>query len=471
MYTREEREGILWEFHQSGMGVREACRTLPLFPNVTNLYRWLRMEREGAYAAREMPGRASRMHCTHGEDSPAYAARGARAKVHPRGAAGERGPGLDGTGGHGGQTDWRDWGADLPGDPAERARMAEVKLAEALAVLDVLKAPGPGSLTNEEKFRAGEAARAACPAARLADVCSTLSIPKSTYLGQAARLSRPDPKAALRRRVRASFEASRGRFGSESVWADLRRGEGEPVSWRDLAEGDADTPVVVSEKVVREIMREEGLVPRKAAQMRRRARYSSYAGERGERPPNLPLAGDGSHDFHAGEPGLLVVTDVTEFPLDGCRAYLSPAIDCFDGRPLCWRVSEHPDKALMVGMLRDLVALVGPTAERPLVVHTDGGSVYMTDDWARACAAGHVTRSMSRKARSPDNARAEGFFGTLKSDFFEGEDWSGVTFGEFRERLDAYMEWYRDGKPKKALRWRTTKEYRRDLGYGYTVSA
>ena len=29
MYTKEEREGILWEFHQGGMGVKEACRRLP----------------------------------------------------------------------------------------------------------------------------------------------------------------------------------------------------------------------------------------------------------------------------------------------------------------------------------------------------------------------------------------------------------------------------------------------------------
>ena len=39
MYTREEREGILWEFHRSGLGVRRACRELPLFPNEENLYR------------------------------------------------------------------------------------------------------------------------------------------------------------------------------------------------------------------------------------------------------------------------------------------------------------------------------------------------------------------------------------------------------------------------------------------------
>lgn len=240
MYTKEEREGTLWEFHRSGLSAPAACRSLPLFPNKDNLYAWLKLEEAGELTAREMPDRAERMHCSHGEGSPALAARrSGAAPASPRKRRAEGGAGKmkrTGRGGAGGaapeQTDWRDWGLEgLPDDPAERAREAEVRLAEALAVLDVLKAPGPGSLTNEEKHRAGEAARRLSPAVRLADVTRTLSIPKSTYLDQASRISRPDPKAALRERVRASFEASGGAYGPESVTADLRRGPGEPVSW------------------------------------------------------------------------------------------------------------------------------------------------------------------------------------------------------------------------------------------------
>lgn len=465
MYTKEEREGILWEFHQSGLSATAACRRLRLFPHRNELGRWLKMEEAGDLVATEMPDRLSRMHCAHGEGSPNYAGSRPRAGRMSASERADRRPGLGETERHEEQTEWRDWGADLPEDPTERARMAEVKLFEALAVLDVLKAPGPGSLTSAEKFRAGQAARAACPLVRLADVTETLSIPKSTYEDQRARVGRPDPKAALRARVRASFEASGGTYGSESVTADLRSGEGEPVSWRDLAEGDMETPVVASEKVVRAIMAEEGLVARKTAEVGRRARHSSYRGELAERPANLPLADDGTHDFHAGEPGLLVVTDVTEFALDGFKCYLSPAIDCFDGWPVCWGLSRHPDKELMLGMLGDLVGAVSPTEDRPLVVHTDGGSVYMTDEWRRACEEGHVTRSMSRKARSPDNARAEGFFGTLKSDFFEGRDWAGVTFEEFARELDAYIEWYRGTKLKKSLGWKTIRQHRQELGY------
>ena len=69
------------------------------------------------------------------------------------------------------------------------------------------------------------------------------------------------------------------------------------------------------------------------------------------------------------------------------------------------------------------------------------------------------------KARSPDNARCEGFFGTLKSDFFGGRDWAGVTFEEFSRRLDAYIEWYRSEKVKKALGWKTIRRHREELGY------
>lgn len=91
MYTREEREGILWEFRQSGLSVPEARRRLPLFPTRANLYRWLRMEEAGELAATEMPDRAARMHCAHGEGGARFAARSRRVRGGGRGG----GPGAD----------------------------------------------------------------------------------------------------------------------------------------------------------------------------------------------------------------------------------------------------------------------------------------------------------------------------------------------------------------------------------------
>ena len=253
------------------------------------------------------------------------------------------------------------------------------------------------------------------------------------------------------------FEESERRYGSESVWAKLREGDGAPVGAAELECGDLETPVVVSEKVVRAVMREEGLVPVQAR--REPVRYSSYRGEAGDRPENLPLREDGTHAFHADAPGRLVVTDVTEFRLDDGKVYLSPVIDCHDGCPLAWTVSRRPDDDLTAGSLERAL----PRLEKGCAVHTDGGANYFSNRWKRLCEENGLVRSMSRKAKSPDNARAEGFFGTLKQEFFYARDWKGVKVSRFVELLDDYIVWYRDVKIKKALGWKTIAAHRAAL--------
>ena len=361
-----------------------------------------------------------------------------------------------GKGGGGGE--WRRAWGTLPDDPGERARVAEVRLVEALAVLDVLKAPGPNSLSSMEKYRAGQMARETDRKVRLSDALRDFRIGKSTYLSQSARMARGDKYAALRVRVRALFEAGLGRYGSEPVWAKLRKGPGVPVGAAGLAPGDMETPVIVSEKVVRSIMREEGLVPVQSRRPRRR--YSSYAGEVDERPGNVPLREDGTHGFHADAPGKLVVTDVTEFSAGGFKVYLSPVIDCYDGCPLSWRISLRPDDDLTAGSLEDALPMLGGSC----VVHTDGGGNYRSERWKEDCRRNGLVRSMSRKGASPDNARAEGFFGTLKQEFFYAADWTKASRRTFVRLLDEYIVWYRDSKVKKSLGWKTLKEHRASIG-------
>lgn len=56
---------------------------------------------------------------------------------------------------------------------------------------------------------------------------------------------------------------------------------------------------------------------------------------------------------------------------------------------------------------------------------------------------------MSRRGRSGDSARAEGFFGALKTELLGGRDWEGVGAEEFARGLDGYIRWYRDGRLKR----------------------
>lgn len=60
----------------------------------------------------------------------------------------------------------------------------------------------------------------------------------------------------------------------------------------------------------------------------------------------------------------------------------------------------------------------------------------------------NLTRSMSAKGCSPDNAAAEGFFGRTRQEFFHKRSFAGVTMDEIINMLDDYMVWYRDKRIK-----------------------
>lgn len=304
---------------------------------------------------------------------------------------------------------------------------------------------GPEALTSSEKAAVAGALRGRFG---LRAVLRRLGLARSTFFYHEARRSAPDPYAALRPLVRAAFAASGGAYGAERVHAELRRGEGAPQRARGAASLDPARPVVVSEKVVRRLMREEGLAAASSASRARR--YSSYRGEDGmASAPNLLLldASRDLHEFRAPAPGLAFSTDITEFRLPGCarKLYLSPMIDLYDGRVVAWAASDSPNKALVRAMLeRGRDAFAGAGA----ILHSDRGWHYRTPEWVAACEELGVVRSLSRKSHSPDNAVCEGLFGRMKVEMFRGRDWSGAAWEDLEAEVARYIGWYNSGRLK-----------------------
>ena len=66
------------------------------------------------------------------------------------------------------------------------------------------------------------------------------------------------------------------------------------------------------------------------------------------------------------------------------------------------------------------------------------------------CKASSFVRPRSGKMKSPDNARAEGFFGALKQEFFYARSWKDASKESFARALDERIVWYRDEEIKKA---------------------
>lgn len=470
MYSRQDRERILADLAASGL-TEAAFSRLPGNPCRQSLRAWRRQAGRGEL---DVPEREVRGRCEHAKHSRypeatkrealALARKGmrpadiARRLGVPSGsvvsswlrvaAGGNIAPGKG--------------AVRVDGDGAVRIAELERELAEERMRCDALrellrdpKAGDPASLSNSRKAGLGERLRRDF-GYRLKDVLTLLRISKSSY--EYAR--RANGRAEARRaevleRARAAFEGSRRTYGYRRVWAAANAGAG------------GDGPSRVSQREVRRAMREGGMRPVRT----RRRRWSSYGGETDERPANLPLRDDGTHDFSAAEPDRLVVTDVTEFKVaGGAKVYLSPVVDCFDGCPVSWSASTHPDSALADSSLAAYLGRL-PEGRRGVVVHSDGGATYRSASWKRLCEEGSVTRSMSRKGCCPDNARMEGFFGTLKEELYNGRDWSRASPEEFIEALDGYVRWYRDERLKLFVEEDGSKVYdtiagrRRRLGY------
>ena len=63
-----------------------------------------------------------------------------------------------------------------------------------------------------------------------------------------------------------------------------------------------------------------------------------------------------------------------------------------------------------------LMALMRRAPKQPVIVHSDQGSPYGSDDWQRFCRSHHLQPSMSRRGNCWDNAVAESFFSSLKKE-------------------------------------------------------
>lgn len=161
-----------------------------------------------------------------------------------------------------------------------------------------------------------------------------LNISKSSYYYQEKALSQSDKYFSLRLRIKELFIENKRRYGYRRIHALLKR------------EGS-----IVSEKIVRRIMREECLV----VKIKKTAKYNSYAGEITQAVPN-----EIERDFYAEKPNSKWLTDITEFAIPAGKVYLSPIVDCFDGLLVSWKIGVSPDATLVNTMLDDAISLLSP---------------------------------------------------------------------------------------------------------------
>ncbi|HAX3083407.1 TPA: IS3 family transposase, partial [Escherichia coli] len=131
-------------------------------------------------------------------------------------------------------------------------------------------------------------------------------------------------------------------------------------------------------------------------------------------------------------------------------------IDLFNGEVISHVMSERPVMNMVSTMLEKALETLSP-GETP-VLHSDQGWQYQMPRWQAKLKAHGLTQSMSRKGNCLDNAVAESFFGTLKSECFYLKKFSSIS--ELRRAVDNYIHYYNHERIKVKLKGLSPVAYR-----------
>jgi transposase InsO family protein/transposase len=225
----------------------------------------------------------------------------------------------------------------------------------------------------------------------VAECCRALRVsPSGFYAWQQQPESR---HAAWDRHLRVLIRASH---------EDSRRAYGSPRGLEDLIEQG----VAISRKRVARLMWHDGLVDR----VRKRFRSTTMSEH------DQPIAANVlDRQFVAERPSQRWVGDTTEFAISAsAKVYLAAIFDLHSRFVVGWALSAVNDRHLALSALDKALKRRCPDAG--LLHHSDQGCTYATEDYRTRLARHDITCSMSRRGNCYDNAVAERFFSTVKSE-------------------------------------------------------
>ena len=122
-------------------------------------------------------------------------------------------------------------------------------------------------------------------------------------------------------------------------------------------------------------------------------------------------------DFSAPGPDRRWVADITYVPTWAGFLFLAVVLDVFTRKVVGWSMSANQNTELVTRALTMAVARQRPGGV--VVHHSDQGCQYTSYDFATACKAAGVERSMGSVGDCYDNAMAESFFATLECELID----------------------------------------------------
>src|SRR5262245_28221752 len=153
----------------------------------------------------------------------------------------------------------------------------------------------------------------------------------------------------------------------------------------------------------------------------------------------------------------LWVADITYIRLQEEFAFLAVVLDAFSRRVVGWAMADHLQASLAIEALRMAIEARRP-APASLIHHSDRGTQYACSDYTELLAAHDITPSMSRIGNPYDNAKAERFMRTLKTEQIDGTLYRDLR--QARADIGRFIEQvYNSRRLHTALDYRTPAQF------------
>jgi putative transposase len=276
-------------------------------------------------------------------------------------------------------------------------------------------------------------------------ICRSIGTSPSAYYQRAtgARSTRAVEDARLLVQIRRVFEANYECYGSRRVWEQLRR-----------------DGVQVGRGRVERLMAANGLV---GAKRRGRAWKTTIADPDGCERPDLV-----NRDFTAIRPDELWIADFTYLRSWEGVGYFSFVIDVYARRVVGWQLSSNMRTDLVLDALKMALGTRRHGADVKLVHHSDRGSQYTSYDFAQALDDHDVLASVGSTGDAYDNAMAESFVDSFKTELIRDRVWRTRT--QLELAIVEWVGWYNHDRLHSALGYLPPVEHEHRYGLKFDAS-
>ena len=265
-------------------------------------------------------------------------------------------------------------------------------------------------------------------------VCRTLGVSASAYYQRAAgqRSPRQIEDERLSERIRELHRANYEAYGYRRIWRALQRQGEDPGRDR-----------------VARLMRSAGIA---GAKRRGKPWRTTKPDPEAHRRPDLV-----NRDFTASAPNELWVADLSYLRCWEGILFFAFIVDAFSRMVVGWQLAQNMRTTLVLDALKMALGMRGPGADVALVHHSDQGSQYSSFDYAQVLDDHRVLQSVGSVGDAYDNALAESFLDSFKTELIADRVWRSRS--QLELATVEYIGWFNHDRLHSALDYLTPVEY------------